>query len=804
MHRGAFRSLFLLSIVATPLSAQSYAGAPGAGAMTGFGMSLAVGDGEVFVGEPNNNFRPGQVYVYRKTGTTWRQATTINAPDSGLGDRFGASLAVGGTTLFVGSTRGTGAVYVFRKEGSAWKGTGTLTAADLATGDGFGATIAASGDWLLVSAPLQGAAIAGTLNGRTGAVYFFHRGGNGEWTQAAKIAVPDPKANDGFGASIALSGSRALVGAPGKNNRQGIAYVYQLDSAGTWQEAGRIARTNAQANDVLGSIVRLLQDDAALVGAPTHDGGYGAVFVFRLDPRRHQWTERGRITGTGNPRNERFPSSVAVSGSQVWIGSANSLPAGHLFTFTTDTARMPGDRRPLAGSDVLTDRFGQVIALNGNLGAVAALGADAGGGSVAIYERSAAGDWRAANQLLSTVDVLPAITGGERKCSPDGTVSIFACKAADLRGFLPTNRITTQGRNSHLSGMWGWTDPETNREIALIGRTDGTAFVDVTDPTNPVFLGDLPMTKGTFRNSWREIKTYKNYALIISEGPGHGMQVFDLTQLRKAPARTGGKPMAYAPTVTYDKVGSVHGVVVNEESGFAYLVGSGQSDCNAALHMVDMHDPTHPAYAGCFADSLSGRSRNGYIHDAQCVMYRGPDSRYAGREVCIAAAETGISIQDVTDKAHAKVISRASHTNVGYAHQGWFTEDQKYWYMDDELDEVGGNAPLTRTIIWDLTDLEKPTFTEFQGTTAASDHNLYIVGNTMYQSNYQAGLRILDITDRLKPVEVGYFDTAPYEDNVAGFGGSWSNYPFFKSGTIVVSSANEGVFMIKKAEGLTP
>jgi len=354
-----------------------------------------------------------------------------------------------------------------------------------------------------------------------------------------------------------------------------------------------------------------------------------------------------------------------------------------------------------------------------------------------------------------------------------------------------------------LSGSWGWTDPVTGHDIAIIGRTDAAAFVDVTDPVHPRYLGDLARTKGANMSSWREIKTYKNYALIVSEGQGHGMQVFDLTQLRKSPARTGGKPVAYTPTVTYDKVGSVHDVVVNEESGFAYLVGAGQSDCNAALHMVDMHDPTHPTYAGCFADSLVGRSRNGYIHDAQCVMYKGPDARYAGREVCITAAETAISILDVTDKAHPRVLSRASHTNVGYAHQGWFTEDQKFWYMNDELDEISGNAPLTRTIIWDLTDLEKPAFSEFQGTTAASDHNLYIVGNTMYQSNYQAGLRIWDITDRLKPVEVGYFDTAPFEENVAGFGGSWSNYPFFKSGTIVVSSGNEGVFMVKKAEKLT-
>ena len=86
---------------------------------------------------------------------------------------------------------------------------------------------------------------------------------------------------------------------------------------------------------------------------------------------------------------------------------------------------------------------------------------------------------------------------------------------------------------------------------------------------------------------------------------------------------------------------------------------------------------------------------------------------------------------------------------------------------------------------------------EFLGTTAASDHNLYIVGNLMYQSNYVAGLRIIDISDRKNPVEVGFFDTAAGENN-PGFSGSWNNYPFFKSGNIVISSMGEGIFVVRK------
>jgi hypothetical protein len=75
-----------------------------------------------------------------------------------------------------------------------------------------------------------------------------------------------------------------------------------------------------------------------------------------------------------------------------------------------------------------------------------------------------------------------------------------------------------------------------------------------------------------------------------------------------------------------------------------------------------------------------------------------------------------------------------------------------------------------------------------------------VKGNYIFESNYQSGLRILDITDPVHPVEYAHFDTAPTADNVEGFGGSWSNYPYFESGIIAVSSQAEGLFLLRKQE----
>jgi choice-of-anchor B domain-containing protein len=122
--------------------------------------------------------------------------------------------------------------------------------------------------------------------------------------------------------------------------------------------------------------------------------------------------------------------------------------------------------------------------------------------------------------------------------------------------------------------------------------------------------------------------------------------------------------------------------------------------------------------------------------------------------------------------------------------------------MDDEGDEsasiqAGTPMPGTRTLIWDVSDLDDPVMVkEHFGETFTIDHNLYIKGDLMYQSNYVSGLRILDISDRQNPVEVGFLDTVPWSEEVE-FDGSWSNYPFFESGTIVVSSGAEGVFFLK-------
>jgi choice-of-anchor B domain-containing protein len=366
-----------------------------------------------------------------------------------------------------------------------------------------------------------------------------------------------------------------------------------------------------------------------------------------------------------------------------------------------------------------------------------------------------------------------------------------------MLSFLPLAHMEA-GRGVQMSDIWGWTDPETGRDIVIAGMTDQAVFVDVSDPLRPVYLGRLPMPEGANASSWRDMKVYADHVFVVSDGAGpHGMQVFDLSRLREL---DGSDPVTFEEDVRYDEIASAHNIVINEETGFAYVVGAGDGGetCGGGLHIVDIRDPRAPTFAGCFADPSTGRSSTGYTHDAQCVVYRGPDAEYQGREICFGSNETALLIADVTDKDDPATVAVATYPNVAYSHQGWLSEDQRYFFMNDELDETGGLVSNTRTLVWDIAELGDPILArEYFADNGASDHNLYVVGSTLYQSNYVSGLRVLDISDPENPVQVGFFDTVPYGADEPGFSGSWSNYPFFDSGVVVVTSEQEGIFVVR-------
>jgi choice-of-anchor B domain-containing protein len=343
--------------------------------------------------------------------------------------------------------------------------------------------------------------------------------------------------------------------------------------------------------------------------------------------------------------------------------------------------------------------------------------------------------------------------------------------------------MNTSGAND----SWGWTDPLDGKEYALVGLEDGTAFIDISDPINPVYLGKLPTH--TSSTVWRDVKTYNNYAFIVSEASGHGMQIFDLTHLRNVPS----PPVTFTEDAHYGGFSNAHNVVINEETGYAYGVGT--NTYSGGSHFVNIQDPLNPVAAG-------GYGNDGYTHDAQVIVYNGPDTDYIGHEILISSSGSvqSVSIVDVTDKSNPVGIATIGYSNAGYTHQGWFTEDQRYFLLGDEFDEsnVGFN---TRTVIFDFSDLDNPQpHFEYFGATSAIDHNGYVKGDEYYLANYAAGLRIIDISDiaNSNMSETAFFDSFP-GNNDANYSGAWNVFPYFGSGNILITDRFGGFFLVKAA-----
>jgi choice-of-anchor B domain-containing protein len=243
------------------------------------------------------------------------------------------------------------------------------------------------------------------------------------------------------------------------------------------------------------------------------------------------------------------------------------------------------------------------------------------------------------------------------------------------------------------------------------------------------------------------------------------------------------------PDAHYTGFGNCHNIAINEATGYAYCVGT--NTFSGGAHVVNIQDPLHPVLALGYADQ-------GYTHDAQIVNYAGPDGQYTGKELFFGCNEDRVVVVDVTDKNNPILISTFFYSNIAYTHQGWLTVNQKYFIIGDELDEnnFGFN---TRSVVIDMSDLENPVLKfDYFGTSTAIDHNGYTKGNQFHLASYRAGYRIMDISniDNEEMTEVGYFDTFPTNNN-AQFDGAWSVYPYFPSGTVIISDINRGLFMVR-------
>lgn len=402
---------------------------------------------------------------------------------------------------------------------------------------------------------------------------------------------------------------------------------------------------------------------------------------------------------------------------------------------------------------------------------------------------------------------------------------------------LGASRLIGTGA-TFLSDIWGWTS-STKKEYAIVGNNSGIAFVRVTNPANPVFLGIVPtINTETQRNWWWDIKTFGHYAYFVSEVTGTGVGIVDLNKI---------DAMSEAPedgVLDLDAIGNryhpngllaAHNISINEDTGYAYLTGA-TKDTNIDAGFVENGmvilslngDPLEPVEVG----QILGRD----THDAHVISYSGPDIDHVGKEIAFVFNGTDhtVGIYDVTDDKQiinvaeddSITISETTYNGASFTHQGWVTEDQHFMIMGDEEDELFGlqdprnpHLPDTaRTYVWNIQDLDDPTVVStFDSPAASIDHNLFVRVDAdsgrefVYHANYTAGVRVTELTRQGSPgsgqmavlEEVAHMDTEPRLPNLhMNFNyniwvGPWGVYPFLDSGTIIASDGLNGLVLMK-------
>ncbi|MEV6596358.1 choice-of-anchor B family protein [Actinoplanes sp. NPDC051346] len=362
----------------------------------------------------------------------------------------------------------------------------------------------------------------------------------------------------------------------------------------------------------------------------------------------------------------------------------------------------------------------------------------------------------------------------------DGKVDKYPCKNVDLLSFLPQSELGGGGSSS----MWYWLDTSDSNEYVLYCRSNGVSFVNVTDPLNPKYVGNLPAANGT-NSSWCDIRTYQNHAYIGKDSVTHGIQVFNLTRLRGVTTT-----QTFTPDAHFTGLTNSHTLWINQSTGFLYV--SGANTCGKGLTIYDIRTPLTLKLAACY-------DREVYSHESIVVNYAGPDTRFTGREIAFNYTGQGkrFQILDVTDKSNIKVLSSVSHPGASFIHQGFATSDYKHMIVNDETISTRGGSP---DFVYNIERLDAARYVGKDVSTRGTfvNHNGYTVGNRHFQASYRGGLRILDTTSAASArlPEVGYFDTDP-ASNAKGYSATWMVLPYLKNGVVAVQSIGVGLYLVR-------
>ncbi len=314
--------------------------------------------------------------------------------------------------------------------------------------------------------------------------------------------------------------------------------------------------------------------------------------------------------------------------------------------------------------------------------------------------------------------------------------------------------------NDALSNIGGYVDSLGN-EYALVGYESGLSIVNVSDPANPVIAFSVPGTQST----WREVKTWQNYAYVTTEGCCNGLQIINLGYL---PDSISVKQWKGNGSIA-GQLETIHALHI--EDAHVYLFGSNLFNGSALI--ADLADPWNPDY--------KGHTPGTYIHDG-----------YVRADVLYSAHiyDGYFSVFDVSNKSNPILLATQS-TPTQFTHNTWLNDAGNVLFTTDE----NSNSYLGAYDISNLNniiELDRVQLTPGSGSIIHNTHNL---NDYEIVSWYKDGIAIVDVSRPENMIVTGHYDTYP-QGSGNGFSGAWGVYPYLPSGNLVVSDINNGLFVL--------
>ena len=380
-----------------------------------------------------------------------------------------------------------------------------------------------------------------------------------------------------------------------------------------------------------------------------------------------------------------------------------------------------------------------------------------------------------------------------------GFAGQFPCRNVDFQAQIALNQFISQPASA--ANVWGFVDRNDNREYAVVGLATEPRSSTSRTLSNPRQADFVPGNP----SPWREVKIYQHFdnaanryrafAYITTEAQNTGLQVIDLSglpasvSLATTLADTGRQHTDYVSNIDYSTNMALPGA-----TAFLYLAGSNVG--NGSWRVYSLANPAQPQ----FIRQVAGAQ---YMHDSTSLLITDARTAQCGPghnpcEILVDYNENSVDLWDVTEKAAPAMLSSTTYNDVSFTHSGWPTADQRRIFVHDELEEIRRGL-FTQIYTMNVDDLRNPFIqASYQGPDTTTDHNGYTKGNLYYVSHYRRGLVVFDASNPMQLRELANFDTflAPAA-NSAGTDGAWGVYPFFPSGTVVISDINNGLFVLR-------